>query len=238
MKHTYTAKSYGESVIRFAITIRFLAHASFQIKTETQNIYIDPSTNYTGLKEDDFEPADLILVTHKHGDHFDPGLLKKIRKGGSPIIAPENCRKDAKGGIVWSLEPGTFMVMGDGVHIRAVEAYNVKRFRKPGEPFHPKDLGVGYIITIDEKRIYHAGDTDLIPQMEKLGEIDVALLPSGDTYTMDMDEASEAAIMINPKVAIPMHLKSADPAAFKNNVESKSTTKVVLLGEGDEYTLE
>ncbi len=230
--------SYVESAIRLAITIRFLAHASFQIRTEDQNIYIDPSTNRTGLKKDDFEPADLILVTHKHGDHFDPGLIKKIRKMGHPIIAPENCKKDAKGAVVWSLEPGTFMQMGDGTHIRAVEAYNVKRFRKPGEPFHPMDLGVGYIITIDGKRIYHAGDTDLIPQMEKLGEIDVALLPSGDTYTMDMDEASQAAITINPKVAIPMHLKSAYPAAFKNKVESNSSTKVVLLGEGEEYTLE
>lgn len=97
---------------------------------------------------------------------------------------------------------------------------------------------MGFVLTIGDKRVYHAGDTDLIPEMENLGEIEVALLPSGDTYTMDLSEASEAALMIKPNVAIPMHLKSADPEVFKNNVESKSDTKVVILKEDDEYTLE
>ncbi|MHA2353033.1 MAG: MBL fold metallo-hydrolase [Candidatus Thorarchaeota archaeon] len=93
------------------ITIRLLAHASFQIKTADQNIYIDPSTNHTGLKKDHFEPADLILVTHGHGDHFDKKLIKNIRKMGSPIIAPLNLKKEIKGGIVWDLSPGQFMKM-------------------------------------------------------------------------------------------------------------------------------
>jgi L-ascorbate metabolism protein UlaG (beta-lactamase superfamily) len=116
----------------------------------------------------------------------------------------------------------------------------VKRFRPNGEPFHPKGFGVGFLLKIGDKRIYHAGDTDLIPEMEKLAEvgIDVALLPSGDTYTMDLEEAAEAVLMIKPKIAIPMHLKGADPAIFKEKVESHSDTKVVILGEGEEYTLE
>ena len=78
------------------VTIRCLAHASFQIKTDTLNIYIDPSTKHTGLKKGDFEPADLILVTHPHGDHFDNDLLKKIRKMGSPIVAPPSVKKEIK----------------------------------------------------------------------------------------------------------------------------------------------
>ncbi|UCE10811.1 MAG: MBL fold metallo-hydrolase [Candidatus Thorarchaeota archaeon] len=221
-----------------AITIRCLAHASFQIKTETQNIYIDPSTQHTDLKEKDFEPADLILVTHPHQDHFDKKLLKKIRKLGSPIIAPPSVREQMKGGVVWDVGPGQFMQLSSGIDVRAVDAYNIKRFRPNGEPFHPKGQGVGYILKIEGKRIYHAGDTDLIPEMEGLFNIDVALLPSGDTYTMDIAEASEAATMINPEVAIPMHLKGSDPEVFKNNVEGKSSTKVVILGEGEEYTLE
>ncbi|MHA1961241.1 MAG: MBL fold metallo-hydrolase [Candidatus Thorarchaeota archaeon] len=220
------------------ITIRCLAHASFQIKTESQNIYIDPSTQHTGLKEKDFEPADLILVTHAHQDHFDKKLLKKIRKMGSPIIAPPSVKKEIKDGVVWDMSPGQFMQMGDGTHIKAVEAYNVTRFRPNGEPFHPKGLGVGYILKVEGKRIYHAGDTDLIPEMEDLFDIDVALLPSGDTYTMDMNEASEAATTIEPEVAIPMHIKSADPEVFKKNIESKSSIKVVILGEGEEYALD
>ena len=222
------------------ISIRLLAHASFQIKTEQENIYIDPSTKNTGLKKDHFEPADLILVTHKHDDHCDPKLIKKIRNMGSPIIAPSNCSdKLKKAGVMWDLDVGQFMqINSDRLVIRAVEAYNVTRFRKPGEPYHPKGFGVGFIVKIDGKRIYHAGDTDLIPEMETLGEIDVALLPSGDTYTMDMAEAAEAAVLINPTVAIPMHIKGADPEIFKTAVESKCSTKVVILGDGEEYILE
>jgi L-ascorbate metabolism protein UlaG (beta-lactamase superfamily) len=227
-------------VTKMTITIRYLAHASFQIKSGDQNIYIDPSTKNTGLKKDDFQPADLILVTHGHQDHFDKDLIKKIRKMGSPIIAPLNLKKEVKGGIVWDLSPGQFMKMltGDGT-IWATEAYNVKRFRPNGEPFHPKGFGVGFLVKIGEKRIYHAGDTDLIPEMEKLAEaeVDVALLPSGDTYTMNLEEAAEAALLIKPKIAIPMHLKGADPTVFKEKVESQSDIKVVILGEGEEYTL-
>lgn len=223
------------------ITIRYLAHASFQIKTADQNIYIDPSTKNTGLKKDAFTPADLIMVTHGHQDHFDKDLIKKIRKLGSAIIAPLNLKKEIKGGIVWDLSPGQFMKMitSDGT-IWATEAYNVKRFRPNGEPFHPKGFGVGFLLKIGEKKIYHAGDTDLIPEMEKLADadVDVALLPSGDTYTMDLEEAAEAALTIKPKVAIPMHLKGADPSVFKEKVESQSDIKVVILGEGEEYTLE
>ncbi|MFW9927716.1 MAG: MBL fold metallo-hydrolase [Candidatus Thorarchaeota archaeon] len=223
------------------ITIRYLAHASFQIKTADQNIYIDPSTKNTGLKKDAFAPADLIMVTHGHQDHFDKDLIKKIRKLGSAIIAPLNLKKEIKGGIVWDLSPGQFMKMitSDGT-IWATEAYNVKRFRPNGEPFHPKGFGVGFLLKIGEKKIYHAGDTDLIPEMEKLADadVDVALLPSGDTYTMDLEEAAEAALTIKPKVAIPMHLKGADPSVFKEKVESQSDIKVVILGEGEEYTLE
>ncbi len=228
-------------VTLLGITIRFLAHASFQIKTEDQNIYIDPSTKGTGLKKDHFQPADLILVTHGHDDHCDKDLLKKIRKLGSPIIAPENLKKELKGMVVWDLSPGQFMKMAtsDGT-IWATEAYNVTRFRSPGKPFHPKGFGVGYIVKIQDKKIYHAGDTDLIPEMDKLAdaEVDVALLPSGDTYTMDVNEAAEAALKIKPKIVIPMHLKGVDPAVFKEKVESQSDIKVVILGEGEEYILE
>ena len=223
------------------VTIRYLAHASFQIKTADQNIYIDPSTKHTGLKKNDFEPADMILVTHGHEDHFDKKLLKDIRKLGSPIFAPPGLKKEVKGGIVWDLSPGQVMKMvtSEGT-IWATEAYNVKRLRPNGEPFHPKGFGVGFILKVDGKKIYHAGDTDLIPEMEGIStaDVDVALLPCGDTYTMDLEEAAEAALVIKPKIAIPMHLKGVDPTAFKEKVESQSDIKVVILKDGQEYTLE
>ena len=223
------------------VTIRLMAHASFQIKTDTQNIYIDPSTKGTGLKKNDFEPADLILVTHPHQDHFDKDLLKKIRKMGSAIIAPPSVKKEIKKGVVWDLGPGQHMdISTSGVHIWSTPAYNVKRFRPNGEPFHPKDLGVGFLIRIDGVKIYHAGDTDFIPEMEQLEEadVDVALLPIGDTYTMDIADATEAAKAIESKIVIPMHVKDADPEVFKTEVESKTASKVVILKPGEEYTVE
>ncbi|MGQ4912487.1 MAG: MBL fold metallo-hydrolase [Candidatus Thorarchaeota archaeon] len=219
------------------ITIKFLAHASFQIIADGMTLYIDPSTKYTGLKDKDFTQVDYILVTHKHDDHCDPKLIKKIRKLGHPVIAPPNC-KDAIKGIMWDLPPGQFMQISDGPHVRAVHAYNITHTRPNGEPYHPKGFGVGYIITIDGKKIYHAGDTDIIPEMDTLGMIDVALLPAGGTFTMDLEEAAEATKRIDPEVVIPMHLKGADPTGFKTSVEGSSSVKVVLLSEGEEYTLE
>jgi L-ascorbate metabolism protein UlaG (beta-lactamase superfamily) len=222
------------------VTIRWLAHASFQIKTETQNVYIDPSTKDTGLKKDDFKPADLILVTHGHKDHFDKDLLKKIRKPGNPVIAPGSLKKEMKGIVMWDVGPGQFMQMSGGFHIIGTQAYNVKRLRPNGEPFHPKGVGAGYILKVEGKKIYHAGDTDLIQEMEQLStaDIDVALLPAGDTYTMDMKDAAEAVAIIKPKIAIPMHTWDKDPTPFKTEVESKTSTKVVILRKGEEYTLE
>jgi len=226
-----------------SISIRHLGHASVLIKIGAQNIYIDPSTKETGLRKEDFGPSDLTLVTHSHLDHCDPDLLKKIRKGGTPIIAPEACRKElSKLGAVWPLQPGEIMKMGNGILIRAVPAYNITRKKPSGELFHPKDFGAGFVLTINEKRIYHAGDTDLIPEMKQLeklaGKIDVALIPCDGFYTMDVEEASEAAIAVNPKVVIPIHFRSADPKAFKQKVESKSSIKVVILQKGEEYSLE
>ncbi|NMC06851.1 MAG: MBL fold metallo-hydrolase [Candidatus Lokiarchaeota archaeon] len=221
------------------ITIKWLAHASFQVVAAGRNIYFDPSTKGTNLKEKDFSPADLILVSHGHDDHFDKGLIKKIRKGGSPVIASDALKKEIGFG-VFPVNPGGFMQLGSGEKVIALDAYNMKRFRSPGKPFHPKGEGAGYILEVAGKKIYHAGDTDLVPEMAGLAErnIDVALLPAGDTFTMDMKEAAEAALLIKPKVAIPMHTKGADPQAFKAAVEAKSGIKAVILAPGGTFQLD
>jgi L-ascorbate metabolism protein UlaG (beta-lactamase superfamily) len=126
------------------------------------------------------------------------------------------------------------MVFGN-IKVRAVEAYNNKRFKSPGNPFHPRGSGVGYLISAEGKTVYHAGDTDLIPEMKQLDSIDVALLPSGGTYTMDGAEAAEAALAINPKVAIPIHRWDTDPEEFRKRVEANSDIRVVVLSKGEEF---
>ncbi len=213
-----------------SITITMLGHAGIQIKTNGEVIYIDLEKSNNPV-----EKADIILVTHSHYDHCDPNKIKKVRKADTAVIAPADC-KDKIGGQVVSLKADETTTVGD-IRIRAVHAYNIKRFRSPGQPFHPKGFGVGYILTIKDKTIYHAGDSDFIPEMKELGPIDVALLPVGGTYTMDNDDGADAAIAIAPKVAIGIHTWNKSVDAFKKKVESNSDTQVVILGTGDEYTI-
>jgi L-ascorbate metabolism protein UlaG (beta-lactamase superfamily) len=157
----------------------------------------------------------------------------KVQKEDTVIIAPDNCSKRFKGD-VRSLKPGEETEI-DGIQIRAVEACNHKRFKPSSKPWHPQGYGVGYLIKAEGKIIYHAGDTDLIPEMKMLGSVDVALLPTGDKYTMDSVEAAEAALLIKPKVAIPMHTWDKDTKEFKERVETNSDTKVVVLELDEEF---
>jgi L-ascorbate metabolism protein UlaG (beta-lactamase superfamily) len=137
---------------------------------------------------------------------------------------------------VKSLKPGEKTTFGP-IAVEAVEAYNYKRFRSPGTPFHPKGIGVGYLMKAEGKTVYHAGDTDFIDEMKKLKGVDLALMPSGGTYTMDAPEAAEATITLNPKQAVPMHTWDTDPAEYKRRVEAGCDTKVRIMKPGDTLTL-
>jgi L-ascorbate metabolism protein UlaG (beta-lactamase superfamily) len=213
-----------------AVVIKWLAHAGFQIKAKGKTIYIDLE------KYGEFtDKADLILVTHIHTDHCDPDQIKKARQPKTVVIAPADCASRI-GGNVKTLKPGEEAEV-DGIEVEAVEAYGVKRFRSPGVPFHPRGLGVGYLVTVEGKTIYHAGDTDFIPEMRQLKNIDVALMPSGDTYTMDNNDAAEAALAFKPRSVMPMHRWRTDPEELKKKVEATSNIKVVILKEGQEYRI-
>jgi L-ascorbate metabolism protein UlaG (beta-lactamase superfamily) len=178
--------------------IRWLGHDSFLLDAE-KKIYIDPWQLPEGLPT-----ADLVLVTHEHGDHCSPEDIKKIQGPDTVLVAPEIAAQKLAGNIQ-VVAPGDQRTI-QGVRIEAVPAYNVNKFRQPGVPFHPKEAGhVGYIVELEGQRIYHAGDTDVIPEMADL-EVDIALLPVSGTYVMTAEEAAEAAQIIQPKVAIPMHM--------------------------------
>lgn len=223
-----------KSVPDMAVYVKWLGHSSFQVKTMGKVIYID--LKKYGKVIETAEKADIILVTHNHGDHCSPPKIKSVRRKDTIVIAPKNCAKRV-GGTVRSIEPGEAIDAG-GVKVEAVEAYNTKRFKPSGKPWHPKGYGVGYLIRAEGKTIYHAGDTDFIPEMRQLKNIDLALLPTGNKYTMDNAEAAEAAIAIAPTTAMAMHTWDKDREEFKKKVEAKSTARVVLLKEGEEYQLE
>jgi L-ascorbate metabolism protein UlaG (beta-lactamase superfamily) len=177
--------------------IHWLGHDTFRIEND-KTIYTDP------IKLKGRPPkADLILITHDHYDHCSPDDVAKIAKDGTVIVTIAAAAKMLKGD-VRVVKPGESLVV-QGIPVETVPAYNVNKFRSPGAPFHPRESGhVGFIVTVGGQRIYHAGDTDVIPEMDDI-EADIALLPVGGTYTMTADEAAEAANRIKPQVAIPMH---------------------------------
>ena len=177
--------------------IHWLGHDTFRIEND-KIIYIDPF-RLRGKPP----KADLILITHDHSDHCSPDDVAKIAKDDMVIVTIAAAARRLKGD-VRVVKPGDSLTVL-GIPIETVSAYNVSKFRSPGVPFHPKESGhVGFILTVGGLRIYHAGDTDVIPEMDDI-EADIALLPVGGTYTMTADEAAQAANRIQPKVAIPMH---------------------------------
>ena len=198
------------------VKIDWLGHAGFRI-TNKRVIYIDPYN----VPPD--EKADIILITHGHSDHCSIEDVKELIKDKTIILIPPDCQSklsDIQGIDIHLVKPGK-KIGALGTVIEAVPAYNINK------NFHEKaNEWVGYIINIDGKRIYHAGDTDFIPEMKEIKEIDIALLPVGGTYTMDAKEAAEAANTIKPKIAVPMHYDSIvgseeDAKRFKDlcNVE-------------------
>jgi L-ascorbate metabolism protein UlaG (beta-lactamase superfamily) len=191
------------------ITLKWLGHASFMIKSSDDKvIYIDPYS----LNSTDLEKADLILITHSHPDHCSLDDINKIVKPNTRIVITADCQsKIVRVNVpikIEIIEPGKEFDFGN-IRISAVPAYNIDK------PFHPKDEGwVGYVIKVDDVVIYHAGDTDAIPEMQKLtghkkqGTEFVALIPIGGKYTMNPEEALEAVKMIKPNLVIPMHYGS------------------------------
>ncbi len=178
----------------------WIGHASFYARTRGRTIFIDPFM----LSDSISESADLILITHPHFDHYSRKDIDRIVKDSTRIIAPRGCDGIEGYRNVQIVRPGD-RVDFDGINIEAVPAYNVKKERLQN---HPKaNEWVGYIVDIEGMRVYHAGDTDFIPEMKEMKGLHAALLPMGGTYTMDVDEAIEAARAINAKYTVPMHYK-------------------------------
>jgi len=203
--------------------LHWLGHDAFRINADGLMIYLDPFMLKVGVPK-----ADLILITHDHMDHNNPGDVAKIQKADTVIVTVAKGAEKLKGDIR-IIKPGETMTV-KGIRVEAIPAYNVNKFRSPGVPFHPKEAGyVGYIVTAKGVRIYHAGDADFIPEMKGL-QPDVALLPVSGTYVMTADEAVQAAAAIKPKLAVPMHV-GGPVGALKSAEEfkAKATVPVMIL---------
>jgi L-ascorbate metabolism protein UlaG (beta-lactamase superfamily) len=172
--------------------IRWLGHASFVISGKPL-IYIDP-----WKLEVSEESADLVLISHSHYDHFSKEDLAMVRSEETEVVCPGDVASELEGPVA-VVTPGSRLSLG-GAEVEVLPAYNVKR------PFHPRsDLMLGFVVMLEGKKLYYAGDTDFTPEMAALTDIEVALLPVGGRFTMDAEEAAEAANVFRPRVAIPYH---------------------------------
>ena len=181
--------------------VEWLGHSGFRIAAGRASIYIDPYRLPAGSRK-----ADLVLITHQHYDHFSIQDLERVRKDDTHVIAPAAVAERLEG-TVTAVVPGQIVETHlAGVDVRAVPAYNTSKRDSDGRPFHPREAGcLGFELSVRGARIYHAGDTDVIPEMDWVVGADVALLPVSGTHVMTALEAAEAARRIQPTVAVPMH---------------------------------
>ncbi|MFB0506188.1 MAG: MBL fold metallo-hydrolase, partial [Thermodesulfobacteriota bacterium] len=154
------------------LEITFIGHGTLMFTFGGKVIHVDPWSNMADYAK--LPKANIILLTHDHGDHLDLKALDTLRTEKTTVVLTETCAKRVKGGVVMS--NGDVKTI-QGLKIEAVPAYNIVHMSSQGNPFHPKDIGNGYVITFGDKRVYVAGDTENVPEMKGLKEIDIAFLP-------------------------------------------------------------
>ena len=187
------------------LSITFIGHASLMVKFDGKVIHIDPDsrlTDYAALPK-----ADILLITHEHQDHCDSKARGILTSSGTMFVTNEACGKDVKNRIV--MRNGDVKTV-EGIEIRAVPAYNLVHMRSEGVPYHPKGVGNGYVIAFGDKKVYVAGDTENIPEMKNLKDIDIAFLPMNLPYTMTPDMTADAAKSFMPKILYPYHFGETD----------------------------
>jgi L-ascorbate metabolism protein UlaG (beta-lactamase superfamily) len=218
------AQEHEEDIFKTSegdLKITFIGHGTLMFTYEGKVIHVDPYSrvgDYSNLPK-----ANIILITHDHGDHLDTNALKLIRTENTAVICTEKCVEKIDGGIA--------MKNGDsksvqGLKIEALPAYNIKNMRSPGNPYHPKGSGNGYIITFADKRVYVAGDTENTPEMKALKDIDIAFLPMNLPYTMTPEMVADAAEAFAPKILYPYHLGRTDTSKLVELLKDFKKTEV------------
>ena len=189
------------------VKIHALMHSSIRIEYDGREIEIDPCAKLRNRTVDysAMPKADIILVTHEHSDHYDPATIRLLSTGKTRLVMNPKCVKMFGSGT--AIANGDKLQLADDIMVEAVPAYNTTEGHLQ---FHPKGRDNGYILTIDGLRIYIAGDTEDIPEMENIKDIDIAFLPCNQPYTMTPDQVVRAAKILNPKVLFPYHYGQTD----------------------------
>ncbi len=187
------------------LSITFIGHGTLMFEFGGKVIHVDPWSRLGDYAQ--MPKADIILLTHHHRDHLDSKALDALRTPETQVVLTETCAKQVQGGIV--MRNGDVKTVG-GFEIEAVPAYNLVHMRSQGIPFHPGGEGNGYVITLGDKRVYIAGDTENTPEMKSLEGIDIAFLPMNLPYTMTPEMVADAAKAFKPKILYPYHFGDTD----------------------------
>ncbi len=203
------------------LKITFLGHGTLMFSFQNRVIHVDPWQEQADYRQ--LPKADLILITHEHFDHLDPEAIKILRQDSTVVIGTAACQSQVPGLRV--------MKNGDrlnviGLEIEAVPAYNIQHKRPDGNPFHPRGSGNGYVITFADKRVYVAGDTENVPEMKNLKNIDIAFLPMNLPYTMTPEMVAEAARWIKPAILYPYHYGETDTSKLLNLLKDRPEIQV------------
>jgi len=203
------------------LKITFIGHGTLIFTFGGKIIHVDPFSemaDYTKLPK-----ADIILLTHEHRDHLDLKALNPVRTEKTLVVLTQTCAKQVEGRIVMNHGDVKFI---EGLKIEAVPAYNIIHKRDTGQPFHPKGIGNGYIITFGDKRVYVAGDTENIPEMKELKGIDIAFLPMNLPYTMTPEMVADAAKAFKPKILYPYHFGETDTSKLLDLLKSTKEIEI------------
>lgn len=206
------------------LSIIFAGHGSLIFEFQNKMIYVDPSSS-SGVNYEGFTKADIVLITHNHGDHLDLKTLNLISTSETKYLSNASSFEKLKKGTV--IGNGQAINL-DNILIEAVPAYNTKHKRNSGQPYHAKGDGNGYVLNFGNKRVYVAGDTENVPEMANLKNIDIAFLPMNVPYTMTPVMAADAALMFNPKVLYPYHYRGTDPLQLKELLRDHSEIEVKI----------
>ena len=203
------------------LEVTFIGHGSLMLTFKGIVIQVDPYSKLADYSS--FPKANLILITHEHSDHLDAAALEAVRADRTILILTETCAAQISGGIV--MKNGNVETVG-GLLIEATPAYNLVHMRSEGVPYHPKGIGNGYVITFGDKRVYVAGDTENIPEMENLKNIDYAFLPMNLPYTMTPEMVADAAKAIKPQVLYPYHFGDTDTTQLEELMKGTPEVEV------------
>lgn len=203
------------------LAITFIGHGTLMLEFNGKVIHVDPVSQYADYES--MPKANLVLITHEHGDHLDPKAIDAIKKEATRIVLTESCSPKYTGTDV--MKNGDTKVFGT-ITIEAVPAYNLRNMRSDGTPFHPKGRGNGYVIRFADKKVYIAGDTENVPEMADLVDIDVAFLPMNLPYTMTPEMCADAARLFHPKVLYPYHFGETDTGELVQLLENDKDIEV------------